>query len=617
MNNKNMYCLRTSVISVISILCMLSATLIGCQSDDESETPYGNKEKLRFQLVYQDVPQTRAGTIDAHEISYFVADKRGNILYNVQSDYHRADETIVVEPLPNGDYQLLALTFDKKLCDYGFTLSEGQQTLADTWFSFSDKPLPVISDLFAFCGKIEFTVKNQSAVTTPIVMRNVFAAVRVDMKNTNDYIRSGTKSFTLSTSQQIEMYTKFTLSGKYAGSAEWDCDDSPIEDGAILVTMPRINPEPVNLVLSLTTLDHKQLTYQNDFVASCTLQTNQLSTVSVDLSKHPDAKMGMIYASRSNYNSQARPLILQDGESKNIYYDANQRSFNINQPLQLKLSTEGVLHTRFYSPCAIKEVGIWAQLPGTTDQVQIAYYDSIPGFCDATFSLQLSDAVTEFPTSSGGRVAITKDQLPQLAKTLTIRCDDPFWIKVKQIRARWRIRFSSFQTDPDLPNGGAGMNGDWKGLRLVHAREAIAIMFNIGYMITLPEYVAWQKTFQGKLYGNGGSTDILDVNTIIPRMEAHGGFNVGLVAGGSLGLGGGETWGVWQGTFIEHYTSTSAVNTAFHEIGHCIGFGHSSSMTYGQWAGGCCDWFYVTNIKKFPVNDYRILNSRNNPNLYQ
>lgn len=604
-------------LALLYVFCALCAALTSCQEDMGSDESLTGDNKLCFRLLFNDVPQSRAGIPNTHEVICYLADASGTIINNVLSDYHPSDESIVMEPLPNGQYQLIVLAFDARLTAYGFTLASGQKNVDDALFSFKDGRIPVIKDLFAYRGKIDFSVQDQAAVSIPITMHNIFAAVRIELENSNDYIKNSLQNFTISSPKRVDMYDLFTLSGKYEGRGEWDCDRAPIEDGSVVVAMPRITgDEAVDLDFKIETLDHRQMRYKNQFSSSCIFDANKLSLISIDMSKHPNARIGMIYATRSLYDSEPRPLILQDDEHKSVLYDANQRSFYIDNIVQLKLTDQGELHTRSYSPKSIKGASIWAKLPDIRDRVLLAYYDSIPAFCDARFKMQIPQIGGELFTDTGGRIPITNDMIAQLATSeLTLESEDPYWLKVKQIQAHWKIGFASYGGDPDRPDG--GITGNWKGLRPVHAREAIAIYLNIGYMVTLPEFVAWQDTFQGRLYGNGGSTDIIDVSTIIPKINNHARFQVGLVLGvGTIGLGGGSTWGVYQNTYVSHYTSTYAVNTAFHELGHCIGYNHSSSMSYGAWAGGCTDVFYVGHISEFPMNDYRILNSRSNPHLY-
>lgn len=116
--------------------------------------------------------------------------------------------------------------------------------------------------------------------------------------------------------------------------------------------------------------------------------------------------------------------------------------------------------------------------------------------------------------------------------------------------------------------------------------------------------------------GNDGQTPV-DMSKIIPKLENHSRFNMGLVyiGNGVVGLGGGATLGVYQGTYLTHYSSSYVLGVMFHELGHCMGYGHSSGMTYGRFSGDSGDC-YIENLPNLPVPVNTILNSNNNPNKY-
>ena len=78
-------------------------------------------------------------------------------------------------------------------------------------------------------------------------------------------------------------------------------------------------------------------------------------------------------------------------------------------------------------------------------------------------------------------------------------------------------------------------------------------------------------------------------------------------------LGGGSAYGAYQGAYLTHYTNTYSCEIMFHELGHVMGYGHSSSFTYGPWAQSLMNNFYVNNLNKLPVDSPSYLDSKNNP----
>ena len=194
--------------------------------------------------------------------------------------------------------------------------------------------------------------------------------------------------------------------------------------------------------------------------------------------------------------------------------------------------------------------------------------------------------------------------------------DDPYWKKLQEIRHGWNIRFDLFGGDPTREDGGP--SGNWMGIRPVHCREAVALFLNFTYMIDMPEHERILAENEDRLYGNGGVNDKVSAETVLKQMRQERTINVGLVypGNGVMGLGGGSTFGAWQGGWLDHYSSTYACEVMFHELGHVMGYNHSSSFTYGPWAQELMNNFYVTHLSRMPVDSPKYLDSGNNPNIY-
>ena len=109
------------------------------------------------------------------------------------------------------------------------------------------------------------------------------------------------------------------------------------------------------------------------------------------------------------------------------------------------------------------------------------------------------------------------------------------------------------------------------------------------------------------------------MNKVLQQMRQQRTLQVGLVYAGNgvLGLGGGSTFGAYQQAWFEHYWNAYSCNIMFHELGHVMGYGHSSAFTYGPWAEQLMNNFYVQNLSQFPIDSYKYLDSRNNPHRYK
>ena len=54
----------------------------------------------------------------------------------------------------------------------------------------------------------------------------------------------------------------------------------------------------------------------------------------------------------------------------------------------------------------------------------------------------------------------------------------------------------------------------------------------------------------------------------------------------------------------------------FHELGHVLGYNHSSSFTNGAWSQQLMSNFYLKHLKELPIDSPDYLDSKSNDNLY-
>ena len=309
--------------------------------------------------------------------------------------------------------------------------------------------------------------------------------------------------------------------------------------------------------------------------------------------------------------------ILQDNEPASVYCDPNQRSFNTSEPLQVNVE-EGKLHLRFYSPRKLENVEIWAKMPDLSEEeFLLARFEEVPPFIDFYKELPFLTRDCTFKTLSGKSVTIRRNPYfpdGMLSLRAASYCD--YWRKLQQIKHGWTISFSLYGGDPTKPDGGPSPN--WIGIRPVHCREAVALFLNIGYLTDMKEHEALIRANEHLLYGNGGTGDPVTADRVLSQMKAAHNLKVGLVSPKhAAGLGGPGVFGLDQMRWLNYNTEWGAATVMFHELGHVLGYNHTSSFTNGPWAHQLMSNFYLEHLPEFPIDSPDYLDSKNNPNLYK
>ena len=592
------------------------------------------------QVVFQVCPEDYAGSHDSGQhgsvtqardrladgydkVEFAVTGQDGNVIGNIKGFYDRNTSSINIEGLQEGSYRLLVLGIKGDSAEDDAEI-HAMSHASDTWLSFPEDMDRALSAEY-FHSSTPFTVKSLSSgdgnelaadVTGQIRQKRIMGRLDIRQVFSSPYIEAAAVS-NIAVLDAPRLYTGVSGDGTFSGKSTADKVLLDLSAGKSFIFMPEAEDGGLRGENEIITRDYRGGMSRRVYSFSgAEILPNTVSAVNVD-AIHPDDGSGTMFITEKYYESGDYGLILQDDEPHEVYTDFSRRNFNTSSPLQISLAGDS-LHVRFYSPKDLKGVLVKAMFPGTGGEyVDLACFDRIPAFADFYETMPVTVSGCIFRTESGKLVEIPATDASGLEGiTFRVESSDPYWEKLKAIRHGWNIRFSLYGGDPEKEDGGPA--GNWMGIRPVHCREAVAFFLNFTYMIDMPEHERILMENQDRLYGNGGPDDKVTPETVLAQMRQTRTINVGLVYTGNsvLGLGGGNVFGAYQGGWFNHYTSEYACEVMFHELGHVMGYSHSSAFTYGPWAQELMNRFYVSHIQEMPVESPDYLDSRNNPHIY-
>lgn len=614
-------------------LCLL---MTACQNDDWPSSPETNLDHFAFKLVYDDHFDTEKSqsskasdnnyvTADYDHVEMAVANPAGEIVQGLKGLYDPTTSEVRISGLQQGEYQLLVFGIRGDFTQDGAQFHT-IKTLSDPWLTFPaslNKPLT---------AEYYYSITPFSVVATPSDKGNVLSVVLDDAVVQRRIIGRTDFSFaynslsveTAVTTKQVTLespyfYTDFSAGGQFGGRSDGNACTMDLNADTTYLFPPTVSGEPLHGEVEITTRNYRGNNIRRAYAFTLEeVAPNAIGQINTPV-VHPDDDAATLFVTDQTYEKIGLEYILQDNEPKAVYTNSAQRSFNTAKPLQIAIMDDGRLHVRFYSPRPLTNVLLQARIPSVSSEFfDLAFFDRIPGFADYYGELPMTQRKTFTRTASGRILEMEPISIADLKTAeLQIVCSDPFWEKLQAIKHGWTISFHLYDTNPDLPNGGPV--GNWMGIRPVHCREAVAIFLNITYLSDMPEYQAHLEANAGQLYNNAGPGNLVAPSTVLQQMRQARSLRVGLVytGYGVVGLGGGTTFGVYQGSFLQHYTGTYACEIILHELGHVMGYNHSSSFTYGPWAQSITNKFYVQNISKLPIDSPSYLNSSQNPNIYK
>lgn len=618
------------MIRILFAICWSCAVLVSCERNEWGAAASPQPEGALFSLrgAGYDGEATRSSALEPagyDRVEFLVVDDAsGAVVGNLKGLYHAEGSVLRIEGLREGDYRLLVLGIRGDWSRDRVTVRTIRH-IDEEWVSFpADLQKPLTAEYFYSQSPftVRVTTSPEGVVTSEVtgtetLQQRIIGRADFAFTYENPYVRTARIS-TLATFSGARFHTGMTGSGLFTGQSEELTLETDLEAVASYRFLPTLESSPLRGEIEVVTRTYRggEVRRLFDFELA-RIEANRIGRVTTPV-VHPDNNSGTMFVTRRAYDEGSHSQILQDGEPKAVYTDPTQRRFNTAAPLQLSVSDSGELHARFYSPRALSGVLVRARIPKIdTEFLDLAWFDSIPPFADFSERLPQTLRPTVCRSATGRWVELPKMEAADFAGVeFAIESEDPYWTKLTQILHGWTIAFSLFGGDPDRPDGGPV--GNWMGIRPVHCREVVAFFLNFTYMIDMPEHEEILRDNQDRLYGNGGVNDKVTPETVLRQMRQSRNLNVGLVypGYGIVGLGGGSSYGVYQQAWLQHYFNTYSCEVMFHELGHVMGYSHSSSFTYGPWAQELMNNFYVNHLNEMPIDSPSYLNSSSNPTLY-
>nr|WP_052662285.1 hypothetical protein [Bacteroides acidifaciens] len=507
------------------------------------------------------------------QMKYIIYDSDGQVINHLKQTLAPDYSTLTLEGLKGGMYSIAFLATTNEDEEAFQPLSSGNGYLLMNPSAES----PVNEDYLYARTSFEIG-KGQGSRTINVLLTRCVGRVEINVKAApyTDYM---IKKIEISLDGDDELYLSKTagVDDSYGGSGTIKLFD--VSNDRAFYSFP--SKAPVSGTVTIESVQEDNTPVHNVYrFSDVVIEEGKVTGINIDW-ESPNGNKGFFRVFESDYTEANSDTMFLNNEPLSVLYNSTLRSFSTDEPLQAKINNNHELQLNFFSPVDIHDVTILCRLKKYSNEFfKFAHFETIPGFSELRMYVPLLDRALAYTLEDGRNIVIpAQPGLSEKDCELIIETSHPYMEKIATITHPIKISFSGYSADSESPYY-------WIHMTPELCRQGCVLGVNLSFLYNSQDFVdAVVNWNRAPFTGNDGKP--ITPEEVIKKARGVQNLVMGNVKEGEIGgLGGGSTFGLGRRSYIYQYWHTAPMYdpvkiAIYHEFGHCMGYSHDSSMTYG------------------------------------